>query len=67
MVMASGKKSDLAATISLLSEKDTRLMLVLCTDLINLCAELIGNIDPAAAAMVTYVRDEIDLENRLYR
>jgi hypothetical protein len=31
----------------------------MCTDLVNLCAKLAGKIDPAAAAMLAYVRDDI--------
>jgi hypothetical protein len=48
-----------------LSEKDARLVLLLCTKLIALCAKLTAKIDPAAAAMMTYVRDEIKLDNEL--
>jgi hypothetical protein len=29
------------------------------TELLSLCARLAGKIDPAAAAMLTYVRDDI--------
>ena len=67
MLLTPGNKSEPTATKSQLSEKDARLILVLCTELITLCAKIVGNVDPAAAAMVTYVRDEIDLENKLYR
>lgn len=47
-----------------LSKQDVRLMLVLCTELVNLCARLTGKIDPAAAAMLAYVRDDIVAENK---
>jgi hypothetical protein len=40
-------------------------MLVMCAELVNLCAKLTGKIDPAAAAMLAYVRDDIASENNL--
>jgi len=46
-----------------LSKRDIRLLLIVCTELVNLCAQLTGKIDPAAAAMLAYVRDEIRSEN----
>jgi hypothetical protein len=58
------KKSGSDAEQSQLSKQDTRLLLVMCTELINLCARLTGKIDPAAAAMLTYVRDDIVAENK---
>jgi hypothetical protein len=48
---------------SRLSKQDTRLLLIMCTELVNLCARLTGKIDPAAAAMLTYVRDDIVSES----
>jgi hypothetical protein len=57
-------KSDTDTDESQLSKQDIRLMLVMCTDLVNLCARLTGKIDPAAAAMLTYVRDDIVAENK---
>ena len=59
------KKSDSDADKSQLSQQDLRLMLVMCTELVNLCAKLTGKIDPAAAAMLAYVRDDIASENNL--
>ena len=59
------KKSDSDAEKSQLSQQDLRLMLVMCTELVNLCAKLTGKIDPAAAAMLAYVRDDIVSENNL--
>jgi hypothetical protein len=56
-------KSDTDTDESQLSKQDIRLMLIMCTDLVNLCARLTGKIDPAAAAMLTYVRDDIVAEN----
>jgi hypothetical protein len=44
---------------SQLSKQDVRLLVIMCTELVNLCAKLTGKIDPAAAAMLTYVRDDI--------
>ena len=59
------KKSESGANKSQLSKQDLRLMLVMCTELVNLCAKLTGKIDPAAAAMLAYVRDDIASENSL--
>jgi len=50
---------------SQLSKQDMRLLLVMCTELVNLCAKLTGKIDPAAAAMLAYVRDDIVSESKL--
>ena len=58
------KKSGQNVAESSLSKQDTRLLLVLCTELVNLCAKLTGKIDPAAAAMLAYVRDDIVAENK---
>ena len=59
------KKPESDADKSQLSKQDLRLMLVMCTELVNLCAKLTGKIDPAAAAMLAYVRDDITSENNL--
>jgi hypothetical protein len=59
------KKSDSDTDKSQLSKQDLRLMLIMCTELVNLCAKLTGKIDPAAAAMLAYVRDDIASENNL--
>jgi hypothetical protein len=48
-----------------LSEKDVRFLLVVCVELVNLCAKLTGKIDPAAAAMLAYVRDDIVSESKM--
>jgi hypothetical protein len=48
-----------------LSERDMRLLLVVCTELVNFCASVTGQIDPAAAAMLAYVRDDILSEGKL--
>ena len=65
MVARVNKKSESDQDKSQLSKQDLRLMLVMCTELVNLCAKLTGKIDPAAAAMLTYVRDDIASENNL--
>lgn len=50
---------------SQLSKQDVRLLLIMCTELVNLCAKLTGKIDPAAAAMLAYVRDDIASESKV--
>jgi hypothetical protein len=64
MAAQMNKKSDSDTETSQLSKQDVRLMLVLCTELVNLCARLTGQIDPAAGAMLAYVRDDIVAENK---
>jgi hypothetical protein len=59
------KKPEVVTEKSQLSKQDIRLMLVMCTELVNLCAKLTGKIDPAAAAMLAYVRDDIVSESNL--
>jgi hypothetical protein len=59
------KKLEAETDKSQLSKQDLRLMLVMCTELVNLCAKLTGKIDPAAAAMLAYVRDDIVSESNL--
>ena len=49
---------------SQLSERDVRVLLILCTELVNFCANVTKQIDPAAAAMLAYVRDDIRLEGK---
>jgi hypothetical protein len=53
------KKSAVETEQSQLSKQDVRLLVIMCTDLVNLCAKITGKIDPSAAAMLTYVRDDI--------
>jgi hypothetical protein len=60
-----GEKSEINTEKSQLSKQDVRLLLVMCTELVNLCAKLTGKIDPAAAAMLAYVRDDIVSESKL--
>jgi hypothetical protein len=65
MAARMNNRSDSDTDKSHLSKRDLRLMLVMCTELVNLCAKLTGEIDPAAAAMLAYVRDDIASENNL--
>ena len=59
MASRASKEAEISAEKSQLSKQDIRLLLIVCTELVNLCAKLTGKIDPAAAAMLTYVRDDI--------
>lgn len=58
-------KLETAVEKSQLSKQDIRLLLVMCTELVNLCANLTGKIDPAAGAMLAYVRDDIVSESKV--
>jgi hypothetical protein len=64
MVTQVNNKSGQNTATSQLSTQDTRLLLIMCTELVNLCARLTGKIDPAAAAMLAYVRDDIVSTNK---
>jgi hypothetical protein len=64
MALSMNQKSEAGLERSRLSKQDVHLLLVACTDLVNLCTKLTGNIDPAAAAMLAYVRDDIQPENK---
>lgn len=64
MVALANNKSTTNPEKSQLSRQDTRLLLVACTELVNLCMKLTGKIDPAAAAMLAYVRDDIVTESK---
>ena len=59
------RKEEQGLDKSHLSERDVRLLLVVCTELVNFCASVTGQIDPAAAAMLAYVRDDILSESKL--
>jgi hypothetical protein len=65
MVAQVNKQSNSETDNSQLSKQDVRLLLVMCIELVNLCAKLTGKIDPSAAAMLAYVRDDIASENDL--
>ena len=67
MAARMNKRSDSDTEKSQLSKQDLHLILVMCTELVNLCVKLTGEIDPAAAAMLAYVRDDIASENNLER
>ena len=54
MAARMNKKPDSDTDKSQLSKQDLRLMLIMCTELVNLCAKLTGKIDPAATAMLAY-------------
>jgi hypothetical protein len=58
------KKIELVSERSRLSERDVRLLLILCAELVNFCAKVTSKIDPAAAAMLAYVRDDIRFESK---
>jgi hypothetical protein len=57
------KKREADSEQSQISERDSRLLLILCAELVNFCAKVTGQIDPAAAAMLAYIRDDIRFEN----
>ena len=57
------KRSEADPEASQLSERDVRLLLILCAELVNFCAKVTGKIDPAASAMLAYVRDDIRFES----
>ena len=56
------KKREADLEQSQISERDSRL--ILCAELVNFCAKVTGQIDPAAAAMLAYIRDDIRFENK---
>jgi hypothetical protein len=58
------KKREADPEQSQISERDSRLLLILCAELVNFCAKVTGQIDPAAAAMLAYIRDDIRFENK---
>jgi hypothetical protein len=58
------KKEKADSEASQLSERDIRVLLVLCAELVNFCAKVTGKIDPAAGAMLAYVRDDIRFESK---
>jgi hypothetical protein len=64
MVAQVNTKSGSETEKSQLSKQDVRLLIIMCTELVNLCAKLTGKIDPAAAAMLTYIRDDIVSTNK---
>jgi hypothetical protein len=59
------KKVEMASEKSELSERDIRVLLIVCSELVNFCANVTKRIDPAAAAMLAYVRDDIRCESNV--
>ena len=59
-----GNNKEIKPEKSKLSEQDVRSLLIVCTELVNLCARLTGKIDPAATEMLTQVMDEIVSGNK---
>ena len=59
------KKIETLPEKSQLAERDIRMLLVVCSELVNFCASVTGKIDPAAAAMLAYVRDDIRSESKV--
>lgn len=58
-----GKKFETEIEQSQFSKQDIRLLLIVCTELVNLCAKITEAIDPAAVAMLAYIRDDIQSES----
>ena len=58
------KKREEVSEQSQLSEHDVRLLLIVCAELVNFCAKVTGQIDPAVSAMLAYVRDDIRFESK---
>ena len=58
------KKPEADSESSQLSERDIRLLVILCAELVNFCAKVTGKIDPAAGAMLAYVRDDMRFEGQ---
>jgi hypothetical protein len=58
------KKGKSDSETAQLSERDIRVLLFLSAELVNLCAKVTGQIDPAAGAMLAYVRDDIRFESK---
>jgi hypothetical protein len=64
MAQRAEKNAQATSEKSQLSERDVRLLLVVCAELVNFCANVTGRIDPAASAMLAYVGDEILSESK---
>ena len=64
MLSRTEKKGKADSETAQLSERDMRALLFLCAELVNLCAKVTGQIDPAAGAMLAYVRDDIRFESK---
>ena len=57
-------KLEVGPEMSQLSERDARVLLILCIELVNFCANVTREIDPTLAAMLAYVRDDIRSESK---
>ena len=57
-------KSDFELVNSQLAERDVRILLVLCDELVNFCSNITREINPTASAMLAYVRDDIRFESK---
>ena len=44
-----------------LSAAETRVLMSICVELLDFCARVSGKIDPTAAMMVTWARDEVTI------
>lgn len=65
MTRTANKTMETKVYKSHLSDQDVRLLLIVCTELVNFCANVTGKIDPSAGAMLAYVRDDILLESKI--
>jgi hypothetical protein len=65
MAIIAGKTAKTKVNNSHLSERDTRLLLIVCIELVNFCANVTDQIDPATAAMLAYIRDDILSESNI--
>ncbi|MBV9287780.1 MAG: hypothetical protein JO288_08150 [Hyphomicrobiales bacterium] len=50
-----------------LSPADARALMTICVQLLDFCAHVCGKIDPTAAMMVTWARDEVTIPMFGYR
>ena len=50
-----------------LSAADARALMTICVQLLDFCAHVCGKIDPTAAMMVTWARDEVTIPVFGYR
>lgn len=57
-------KSNVELENSQLVERDVRILIVLCAELVNFCAKVTRESHPTASAMLAYVRDDIRFENK---
>jgi hypothetical protein len=44
-----------------LSAAETRALMTICVEMLDFCARVSGKIDPTAALMVTWARDEVTI------